>query len=146
MHAVEQPRVGRKPCMSGWKVMPLMRRLCIIVVISFHMLLSSPIPRTLPGSALGISTRMLQWSSVGSSPVRKASWTMFTIVSHGVGFCLHPSHHAFRLPLVMPLGPGDLPERRLVVASDILVLSGMSSRMLNRQRAWMGFPSGGICW
>ncbi len=112
----------------------------------FHMLLSSPIPRTLPGSALGISTRMLQWSSVRSSPIRKASWTMFTIVSHGVGFWLHPSHHAFRSLLVMLLGPGDLPEQRLVVASNISVSSGMSSRMLKHWGVWMGFPSGGVCW
>jgi len=88
MQAVEHPCVGRKPCMSGWKVMPLRSCLWMIVVMSFHMLSSNPIPCTLPGSALGIKTSMLQCNSVGSLPVRKASCTMLMRVSHGMGLCL----------------------------------------------------------
>jgi len=60
---------------------------------------------------------------------------------HGVGLHLQPLLHALMSLLVMLLGPGDLPNLRLCVASDISCSSGMSSRMLKQWGAWIGSPS-----
>jgi len=66
---IEHPCISKNPCMSGWNVMPLMSCLGISVMVSFHKPLRTSLHCTLPGSALGIRTRILQWSNEGSLPV-----------------------------------------------------------------------------
>ncbi len=131
--------------MSGWKTIPFIKCLWMIMVISFQRLSSRLMPWTLPGSALVISTRMLQWRRVGSVPVQKASLTMSVRSIQGSRSCLHWSHHVLMLSLLMPLGPGAFLDCRLWMASAISMSLGMLSAILNLQYPQMGLPLDRVC-
>ncbi len=146
MLAVEHPCFGRKPCMSRWKVIPVLNLVCRMVVISFQIVSSSPMPHTLPGLFLGISTSMLQCRRVGSSPVLKASMTMLTSIIHGCGLVCRSWYQVRRSSVRMPLGPGDLPVCIWHSAVAILPSSGASSGMSKRLNPHRGDPCGSVHW
>jgi len=112
-------------------VIPVLSLVCRMAVISFQIVSSSPILRTLPGSFFGIRTSMLQCSRVGISPVAKAAVTMLTSVVQGAGFSSHVMYHVRKSSVRMPLGPGDLPVRiqrsAVAISSSVGASSGISN-------------------
>jgi len=124
-------------------VIPVLICMCKIVVVSFQRDSSSPIPCTLPGSFLGISTSMLHHSRVGSSPVWNASLMMLTNIIHGSGLVSLCWYHVRRSSMRMPLGPRDLPVHMRCSAVTISSLLGASSGMSNLVKPHSGDPWGG---
>jgi len=114
--------LGRKLCISGWKTMPLIKHLWMMVVISCHKLLSNPMPWTLPGLVLGISTRMLQCRRVGKVPVQKMSWTKSVMRVQGRGSCLCWLHQVLRSSMLMPLGPCALESEAMDGICNFIVI------------------------
>jgi len=109
--------------------MSTLRCVWMMVVISFQMVSSILIPRTLPGLFLGISTSILQCSRVGSSPLLKASVIMLVSVIQGSGSSSRCKYQVRRSSVHMPLGPGDLPVRMQRRAKAISSLEGALSGM-----------------